>query len=175
GISPGARLFLTTGVMGGFTTYSSFNYETLALVGDRLYGVAALNVAGTVVGWLLAGVLRQAAGRAVARGGRRRADGDARAGRRADPGADLPRRGRPVAGALAPPGAPGAAPQGGSGRGDRAPGHRRVRSPERGAHHPPPRAERGPAHPGGVRRHAGAGAAAPPGPRRDGDRGAGHA
>ena len=24
------RIFLTTGIMGGFTTYSSFNYETLA-------------------------------------------------------------------------------------------------------------------------------------------------
>ena len=67
-ISPGARLFLTTGVMGGFTTYSTFNYETLALVGDRLYGVAALNVAGTVLGCVVAGVLGHAAGRAMAGG-----------------------------------------------------------------------------------------------------------
>ncbi|HET9209989.1 MAG TPA: CrcB family protein, partial [Thermoanaerobaculia bacterium] len=28
-ISPTLRLALTTGVMGGFTTYSTFNYETL--------------------------------------------------------------------------------------------------------------------------------------------------
>ncbi|HET9315661.1 MAG TPA: CrcB family protein, partial [Vicinamibacteria bacterium] len=27
-LSPTARLVLATGVMGGFTTYSSFNYET---------------------------------------------------------------------------------------------------------------------------------------------------
>jgi fluoride exporter len=67
-ISPSARLFLTTGVMGGFTTYSTFNYETLNLVGERLWGVAALNVAVTVVGCLVAGVLGQAAGRAMAGG-----------------------------------------------------------------------------------------------------------
>ena len=67
-ISPSARLFLTTGVMGGFTTYSSFNYETLALVGERLWGVAALNVGGTLVGCLVAGVLGQALGRAMAGG-----------------------------------------------------------------------------------------------------------
>ena len=30
-LSPDVRLFLTTGVMGGLTTYSSFNYETLAM------------------------------------------------------------------------------------------------------------------------------------------------
>lgn len=67
-ISPSARLFLTTGVMGGFTTYSSFNYETLNLVGERLWGVAALNVAVTVLGCLVAGVLGQAAGRAMGGG-----------------------------------------------------------------------------------------------------------
>jgi len=31
-VSPETRLFLTTGVLGGLTTYSSFNYEALALV-----------------------------------------------------------------------------------------------------------------------------------------------
>jgi CrcB protein len=31
-ITPEARLFLGAGVLGGFTTYSSFNYETLALL-----------------------------------------------------------------------------------------------------------------------------------------------
>jgi len=67
-ISPSGRLFLTTGVMGGFTTYSSFNYETLNLVGERLWGVAALNVALTVAVCLVAGVLGQAAGRAMAGG-----------------------------------------------------------------------------------------------------------
>lgn len=33
-ISPAARVVLTVGVMGGFTTYSSFNYETLQYFQD---------------------------------------------------------------------------------------------------------------------------------------------
>jgi CrcB protein len=77
-ISPSARLFLTTGVMGGFTTYSSFNFETLALVGDRLWGVAALSV-GHRAGCLVAGVLGPALGRAMA-GVKESSDGNARPG-----------------------------------------------------------------------------------------------
>jgi CrcB protein len=60
------RIFLTTGIMGGFTTYSSFNYETLALIDQRAYALASLNLAATVVGCLLAGVLGLASGRAMA-------------------------------------------------------------------------------------------------------------
>ena len=65
-ISLEMRIFLTTGIMGGFTTYSSFNYETLALINQRAYGLAVLNVAATVVGCFLTGVLGLAAGRALA-------------------------------------------------------------------------------------------------------------
>ena len=65
-ISLELRIFLTTGIMGGYTTYSSFNYETLALIDQRAYGLAGLNVAATVVGCFLAGVLGLAAGRALA-------------------------------------------------------------------------------------------------------------
>jgi CrcB protein len=32
--TPSLRLFLTVGILGGFTTFSSFSYETLALVRD---------------------------------------------------------------------------------------------------------------------------------------------
>ncbi|HTS79078.1 MAG TPA: fluoride efflux transporter CrcB [Myxococcaceae bacterium] len=63
-ISVELRIFLTTGIMGGFTTYSSFNYETLALLNQRAYGLAGLNLAATVLGCLLAGVLGLATGRA---------------------------------------------------------------------------------------------------------------
>jgi len=56
-ISPNLRLFLTVGVMGGFTTYSSFNYETLALFQQRLWMTGVLNMAVTGLGCLLAGVL----------------------------------------------------------------------------------------------------------------------
>jgi CrcB protein len=67
-ISVELRIFLTTGIMGGYTTYSSFNYETLALLNQRAYGLAGLNLFGTVVGCMLAGILGLAAGRALAGG-----------------------------------------------------------------------------------------------------------
>ena len=56
-LSPSARLVLTTGLMGGFTTYSTFNYETIRLMQDGALGLAALNLAATVVVCLLAGGL----------------------------------------------------------------------------------------------------------------------
>jgi len=51
------RIFLTTGIMGGFTTYSAFNYETLAAFEEHLWLVGGLNVAATVLGCLVAGLL----------------------------------------------------------------------------------------------------------------------
>jgi CrcB protein len=54
---PNLRLALTTGFLGGLTTYSSFNYETTALVtgGNALRGL--LNIAITMIGCLVAGYL----------------------------------------------------------------------------------------------------------------------
>lgn len=63
-LSPTARLFLTTGVMGGLTTYSTFNYETLGLLREGAVLVAVLNLVLTVVLCLGAGLLGLAAGRA---------------------------------------------------------------------------------------------------------------
>jgi CrcB protein len=57
------RLVLTVGVLGGFTTYSSFNEETLRLLRGGMMGGALLNLGATVAGCLIAGV----AGLAVAR------------------------------------------------------------------------------------------------------------
>lgn len=68
-ISPGVRLFLTTGIMGGFTTYSSFNYETLRFFDEGAAAYALFNVAVTVLGCLLAGLLGLLSARLIARVG----------------------------------------------------------------------------------------------------------
>jgi CrcB protein len=44
-IGPELRLFLLLGVLGGFTTFSTFGYETLALVRDGQHLGAGMNVA----------------------------------------------------------------------------------------------------------------------------------
>jgi CrcB protein len=64
-MSPTLRLCLTTGVMGGFTTYSTFNYETIRYVQDGAWLLAAANVAVTLVACLAAGFAGLAAGRAL--------------------------------------------------------------------------------------------------------------
>jgi CrcB protein len=66
-MSPEVRLFLTTGVMGGFTTYSSFNYETLHFLDEGAIAYAVANVAITVVGCLVSGSLGLLSARVLAR------------------------------------------------------------------------------------------------------------
>jgi CrcB protein len=66
-LSPGARLFLGAGVLGGYTTYSSFNFETLALAERGDVALAAANVVVTVLACLAAGVAGLALGRLVVR------------------------------------------------------------------------------------------------------------
>ena len=63
--SADVRLMLTSGVLGGFTTYSTFNYETLQSFRDGAWGVGALNVALTLIGCLAAGVAGLAAARMI--------------------------------------------------------------------------------------------------------------
>jgi CrcB protein len=55
-LSPELRLLLTTGFCGGYTTYSTFNYEALSLAQQGAWGLAAAYLGGTVVGCLLAGL-----------------------------------------------------------------------------------------------------------------------
>ncbi|TWI06368.1 fluoride efflux transporter CrcB [Aerolutibacter ruishenii] len=52
--SPAARLFLITGVLGGFTTFSAFGVETFMLLRRGDTGLAALYVVGTVLSSLAA-------------------------------------------------------------------------------------------------------------------------
>lgn len=42
-ISPNLRLFLTTGILGGLTTFSTFSYETITLISDGKYMLGLLN------------------------------------------------------------------------------------------------------------------------------------
>ena len=59
------RLLLGTGVMGGFTTYSAFNLESLGLMQSEAWGKAALYVGGTVLLCSFAGSLGLVIGRAI--------------------------------------------------------------------------------------------------------------
>lgn len=43
-ISADARLFLTTGIMGGLTTFSAFSYETVSLLSDGEYLMGGVNM-----------------------------------------------------------------------------------------------------------------------------------
>jgi CrcB protein len=54
-MSPDVRLFLTTGVLGGYTTFSAFSLQTLELFQRGDWTGAALNVALSVI-LCLAGV-----------------------------------------------------------------------------------------------------------------------
>lgn len=55
-LSPTMRLALGTGLIGGFTTYSTFNYETLKLWQDGAWRTAFINLTATVLGGLVAGL-----------------------------------------------------------------------------------------------------------------------
>jgi CrcB protein len=63
-IGPAGRLFWMVGVLGGFTTFSSFGYETLSLAREGSYGLAVANA----VGQLALGLAAVWAGAAFARG-----------------------------------------------------------------------------------------------------------
>lgn len=49
-LGPDARLFLVTGVLGGFTTFSSFGLETMLLLRSADYALALAYVLASVLG-----------------------------------------------------------------------------------------------------------------------------
>ena len=48
-INPSLRIFLTIGILGGFTTFSSFSYETITLLHEAQFFYAGLNILISVV------------------------------------------------------------------------------------------------------------------------------
>ncbi len=58
-----ARLFLTTGIMGGLTTYSTFSYETVRLMQIGAWNQAWINITVTTVVCLSLCFLGMAVGR----------------------------------------------------------------------------------------------------------------
>jgi CrcB protein len=65
-IPEGARLFLTSGLMGGLTTYSTFSYETVRLFEENAWVAAWTNIVGTTALALALCVAGMAVARACA-------------------------------------------------------------------------------------------------------------
>jgi CrcB protein len=54
GVPQHMRLFLTTGILGGFTTFSAFSLDTALLIERHAYWLAAAYVAGSVAASVIA-------------------------------------------------------------------------------------------------------------------------
>jgi CrcB protein len=53
-VSPEVRAFLTTGILGGYTTFSTFSLEAALLIQRHAYGQAAFYIAGSALLSLIA-------------------------------------------------------------------------------------------------------------------------
>jgi len=64
-VSPNVRALLGVGLLGAFTTFSTFSIESLNLLRDREYLLAGANVLGSCAGGLLLVWVGMLAGRAI--------------------------------------------------------------------------------------------------------------
>lgn len=64
-LSPQMRLFLTVGLCGGFTTFSTFSYETLNLIRNSEFLLASANIIGNVLLCLIAIYLSYVVSKAI--------------------------------------------------------------------------------------------------------------
>ena len=68
-VAPGVRPFLMIGLLGAFTTFSTFSYETVALLQEGQWLRASLYVGGSVALGLIAMLAGMALATALARAG----------------------------------------------------------------------------------------------------------
>src|SRR5919109_3676868 len=61
-VTPEVRALLTTGLCGGYTSFSTFGYETVSLVQDGDWRRATLYVALSLIGSIVAVILGMAGG-----------------------------------------------------------------------------------------------------------------
>jgi fluoride exporter len=52
-LAPELRAFLLVGVLGGFTTFSSYAFESFSLLRDGQFAAAAVNIVGQVIAALV--------------------------------------------------------------------------------------------------------------------------
>lgn len=64
-VSPNLRIFLTIGILGGFTTFSTFSFETLALLQEGSYWAGFSNILLSLAGCLLATWLGSGTGKLI--------------------------------------------------------------------------------------------------------------
>ncbi len=64
-VTPAFRAFLTTGVCGGYTTFSAFSYDAVVLIDEGAYGRAALYALASVTLAILGALVGISAGRWV--------------------------------------------------------------------------------------------------------------
>ena len=53
-LTPEVRLFLTVGLCGGFTTFSTFSYDNFNMISEKLWQYLILNVGGSIFFGILA-------------------------------------------------------------------------------------------------------------------------